>query len=138
MNNVQAAKLKYIDAIEQQSKDIVSGYLRINALRFFMGKENAYFVIAPLIHQLCLLFWYEEMGTFDVNLCGKYIEIFNEKKSAKHQCKSMEYCSVYGAQTIPSMIDREYVWRLRIIGPECERLHIGIDSGECTNSYFRT
>lgn len=111
--------------IDQKNKDLIAGYIREYEIKLFGDKEdNPYYKIPKIINHLCLVFWYEGMG-FDRNLCGENFTLFNDDKSV--ECHREDKAgSVFGTASIPSLINKTYIWKIKFIGSNSQCLNLGI------------
>lgn len=123
---------KYAPFIDESSKNVIQGFLRIILEQFFWKMmDNPYYTIPPLIYRLCLIYWYEGTDQFNTYRCGDRIKISADALAVHYngdsQCRP---CSVYGSKAIPSMMDRIYIWTFTINGFERRGFNLGIADSE--------
>ena len=73
--------LNQIKQIPQNYKDIVNGYIKISQNDLFdKYHDNNFYIIPPLVINLCILFCYDVVDEFNPELCGKWLDIFSFAK----------------------------------------------------------
>ena len=134
-----ATKLINLKYVDQVSLYLIKGIIRRCEI-LLSNKNNCNFNAIPNIISHIILSFYCEIELFNINLCGKYINISPNCKIMDNK-GSKGWGTVYGTRIINPLIDNIYIWKFKNIGTTTKYLSIGIDNAmaKCINDkLFKT
>ena len=82
-------QLKYCD---NKTTNLVNGYIH-ELQNIFPWKQNSYFIIPPVISQICLSFYWIRF-TFDPDKAGENLEFLDDKTVTKIQNNGYSMCAI--------------------------------------------
>ena len=95
--------------INEQSKYTVFGYIRRQQTDHLLLN-----IIPKLIIVIILAFYTDNTDEFDSKKCGKFIKIYDDNKTIRHQPK-WSANTVYGKRIISSQSNSKYIWKIKLI-----------------------
>ena len=112
-----------LEKVNEQSKYTVFGYIRCQ-----QTDHLSLNIIPKLIIVIILAFYTDNTDEFDSKKCGKFIKIYDDNKTIRHQPKSSAN-TAYGKRIISSQSNSEYIWKIKLIEGKGE-MNIGIDNAQ--------
>ena len=83
---------KHLKNCDNRTIHLVNGYIN-NAQKLFAWNENSYFIIPPLINQICLLFYWIQFA-FNKQFIGRNLVFLDNKTIKKINTSSHSLCAI--------------------------------------------